>query len=82
MQCYKNAINDGWTPVIMPPNDALVKYQTNISTKFDEIVTKSIIASPAEFDKTFDELQKQFIEVGGKEVNEAALKQYKEIFKK
>ena len=74
-------MRDGWTPVVLPPNDSLVKYEANISTKFSELLTKSIMAAPSEFDKVYDELQKEFVEVGGKEVNEAAIKQYNELKK-
>ncbi|MBP3361264.1 MAG: extracellular solute-binding protein [Clostridia bacterium] len=81
IDCYKNSIRDGWEPVTLPPNDALIKYETNISTKFTELVTKSIMAPSAEFDSLYDKLQKEFVEVGGKEVNEAAVKQYDEIMK-
>ena len=78
---YANSVNDGWAPVVMPPNDSLVKYEANIATKFTELLTKSIMAPVSEFDKTYDALQKEFVEVGGKEVNEAALKQYRELHK-
>ncbi len=81
MQSYENSMRDGWTPVVLPPNDSLVKYEANISTKFSELLTKSIMAAPSEFDKVYDELQKEFVEVGGKEVNEAAIKQYNELKK-
>ena len=82
MQSYEASTKDGWTPVVLPPNDSLVKYEANISTKFSELITKSMMASPSEFDSVYDQLQKEFIEVGGKEVNEAALKQYDELIKK
>lgn len=81
IQSYNNSVRDGWEPVVMPPNDALVKYGTNISTKFTEIITKSIMAPSAEFDSVYDTLQKEFVTVGGKEVNEAAIKQYNELKK-
>ena len=81
MECYKNSINDGWEPVVMPPNDALIKYGTSISAKLTELITKGIIAKPSEFDSTYDKLVKDFEDVGGKAVNEAAIKQYEELKK-
>lgn len=61
-------------------DDVLVletKYRQTLNTKGGEIFVKSIIAKPADFSKTFDALVKEYMDSGGRAIQEEKLAAYK-----
>lgn len=82
MDCYANSVKDGYVPVALPSTEELEKYSTGCNEKYNELLTKSIMAAPGEFDRVYDSLQTEFEEIGGKQILEASLKRYEEFYGK
>lgn len=82
VECYRNSIKDGYVPANLPATDTLEKYATGCNEKYTELLTKSIMASPEDFDSVYDALEKEFETIGGKEICEASIKQYEELYGK
>lgn len=60
------------------PNQAQIKYKSNLDSKAAELYVKSIMAKPEEFSDTFDTLLKEYMQIGGQEVADEASKMYQE----
>lgn len=80
--CYENCTREGKPTIIMPSNEATIKYQATATEKALEMVTKSIMAAPEQFDATFDALQQEYLKIGGEAIREANIKQYEELYLK
>jgi putative aldouronate transport system substrate-binding protein len=80
---YKMVQKDGVPPVrIANPPDSLSKMGTMLMDKAEEMQKKLIVCKPDEFDALFDALQKEWLDMGGKQVKEDMLKAYDEEHKK
>lgn len=68
-----------YLPVTNTQND---KYGAALGTMKDDLVVKSIMAPAADFDATFDSLQKSYMESGGQAVWDEAQKLYDQVYSK
>lgn len=60
------------------PIQAEAKYGTNLYDKYSQLIVKSTMVKPAEFDETYESLMKQYMASGGKAVLEERTKAYQE----
>jgi putative aldouronate transport system substrate-binding protein len=74
---YKNGLADGIPPILLPrPLQSEVKYTKALKDKYQELLVKSIIAKPADFDKTYDAALQDYMANGGAEI----AKERKELY--
>lgn len=70
-QSFKIAMDDGiYVPLLNKNTEASAKYNKILQEKDIEIFVKSISCKPADFDKTYDSLTKDYLELGGQEIIE------------
>ncbi|HZG86282.1 extracellular solute-binding protein [Paenibacillus sp.] len=68
-QTIVNALKDGYTaPRFDRPIEAEIKYGATLREKATEIVVKSILAKPEEFDAVFDAGVEEYLRLGGQEI--------------
>jgi putative aldouronate transport system substrate-binding protein len=66
---YKNGLTDGIPQMPLPhPMASEVKYTKALKDKYQELLVKSIIAKPADFDKTYDAALKDYMDNGGNDI--------------
>jgi putative aldouronate transport system substrate-binding protein len=64
------------------PIQAEVKYGTSLVDKYHELLVKSVMAKPADFDKTYEQGLKDFLNSGGQEIANERKAAYQEMKKK
>ncbi|MBB6733274.1 extracellular solute-binding protein [Cohnella zeiphila] len=75
---FKLSITDAQPIHYFPkPIDAESKYAQVLKGKYEELLVKSIMAKPADFDKTYDDLFKQYMASGGSEIQKEREAAYK-----
>ena len=68
-QAYEIAMNDGYYPSkIDNSTETSAKYGKILQEKDVEILVKSITCKPGDFDKTYDTLIQEYLDIGGQEV--------------
>jgi putative aldouronate transport system substrate-binding protein len=73
---------DGIPPIrFAKPIAAQVKYGTSLLDKYHELLVKSVLAKPVDFDKTYEAMLKDFMSSGGDEVLKDRQAAYKEMKK-
>lgn len=66
---YKNGLADGIPQIRLPrPMESEVKYTKALKDKYQELLVKSIIAKPADFDKTYDAALADYMANGGSDI--------------
>ncbi|MBO7746449.1 extracellular solute-binding protein [Paenibacillus sp. MWE-103] len=63
------------------PIEAETKYMPTLQDKYDELIVKSIMAKPADFDKTYDDLLKDYMASGGDEIVKERTEAFKSLNK-
>ncbi|MFD0693785.1 extracellular solute-binding protein [Paenibacillus sp. GCM10027628] len=77
-QALKNGLQDGLSPVrFQRPIEAEAKYGKALQDKYEQLIVKSMLAKPADFDKTYDDMLKDYMTNGG----DAILKERTEAYK-
>ncbi|WP_235941280.1 extracellular solute-binding protein [Paenibacillus puerhi] len=64
------------------PIQAEVKYGSSLVDKYYELIVKSMLAKPADFDKTYEQSLKDFMNSGGQEIANERKAAYQEMKKK
>lgn len=78
LECYKNAITDYYLAFHFDkPIESETKLGKVLGEKSTELMIKSIIAKPSEFDKVYDDLSDQYMKLGGTEVMNEKKEAYK-----
>ncbi|MDQ0873373.1 putative aldouronate transport system substrate-binding protein [Paenibacillus sp. V4I3] len=81
-QAYKNGMADGLSPVrFQRPIEAEGKYGKALQDKYEQLIVKSILAKPADFDKTYDDMLKDYMTNGGEAIQKERTEAYKNIKK-
>lgn len=80
IQAYHQALNDAYTrPTLTKPIESETKYGATLSKARQELVVKSIMCTPEEFDTTFDSLVEEYMKAGGDKVIEEKKAAYQEM---
>ncbi|MBB3108111.1 putative aldouronate transport system substrate-binding protein [Paenibacillus phyllosphaerae] len=81
-QSIQNALKDGYSmPRFDRPIESEIKYGTTLKAKAYEIVVKSILAKPDQFNKIFDDGVKEYLKLGGQAIQDERLAAYQEMKK-
>jgi putative aldouronate transport system substrate-binding protein len=81
-QTILNALKDGYTlPRFEHPIEAEIKYGDTLKSKATEGVVKSIVASPDKFSETYDSYVKEYLKIGGQQVQDERKAAYAEMKK-
>ncbi|OXM85797.1 ABC transporter substrate-binding protein [Paenibacillus rigui] len=79
---YQNGLADGIPPLRFDrPIQAEVKYGKVLQDKYDELIVKSMMAKPADFDKAYDAALKDYLASGGEEIKKERTEAYKAMKK-
>ncbi|MCZ8511067.1 extracellular solute-binding protein [Paenibacillus filicis] len=79
---YQNGLADGIPPLrFEKPIQSEVKYGKVLQDKYDELIVKSTMAKPADFDKVYDAALKDYLSSGGEEIKKERTKAYKAMKK-
>ncbi|MGI5894727.1 MAG: extracellular solute-binding protein [Candidatus Merdivicinus sp.] len=82
IMCYEQGMNDAYSrPMFDQPIESESKYGANLSKALQELVVKSIMCAPEEFDATFDSLEQEYYKAGGEKVIEEKRAAYQEMKK-
>ncbi|WP_269084556.1 extracellular solute-binding protein [Paenibacillus xylanivorans] len=77
---YKINTTDGFTGFYYGvPNEASIKYGKTLGDMNKQMMDRLIVVKPAEFDALYDKLVKEYMDAGGKAVQEENVKHYREI---
>lgn len=77
---YKINTTDGYTGFYYGvPNDANIKYGKTLGDMNKQMIDRLVVAKPAEFDSLYDKLVKEYMDAGGKAVQDENVKNYREI---
>ncbi|MBO7743586.1 extracellular solute-binding protein [Paenibacillus sp. MWE-103] len=77
---YKINTTDGYTGFYYGvPNEANIKYGKTLGDMNKQMMDRLIVAKPAEFDALYDKLVKEYMDAGGKAVQDENVKHYREI---
>lgn len=77
---YKINTTDGYTGFYYGvPNDANIKYGKTLGDINKQMIDRLVVAKPAEFDALYDKLVKEYMDAGGKAVQDENVKNYREI---
>ncbi|WP_053376621.1 extracellular solute-binding protein [Paenibacillus sp. FJAT-27812] len=77
---YKINTTDGYTGFYYGvPNEASIKYGKTLGDMNKQMMDRLIVVKPAEFDALYDKLVKEYMDAGGKAVQEENVKHYREI---
>lgn len=78
----KNGLTDGIPQIPLPhPMQSETKYTKTLKDKYQELLVKSIIAKPADFDNTYDGMLKDYMANGGEEIAKERAELYKQMKK-
>ncbi|UUZ91513.1 extracellular solute-binding protein [Paenibacillus sp. P25] len=81
-QAYKNGLTDGLSPVrFQRPIEAEGKYGKALQDKYEQLIVKSMLAKPADFDKTYDDMLKDYMASGGEAIQKERTEAYKNMKK-
>ncbi|WNQ13319.1 extracellular solute-binding protein [Paenibacillus aurantius] len=81
-KAYANGLTDGMAPVRFDrPLESEAKYGKALIDKYQELLVKSIMAKPADFDKVYDAGIKDFMSSGGEEIQKERKEAYARIKK-
>jgi putative aldouronate transport system substrate-binding protein len=61
------------------PIEAESKYGTALKDKYDQIIVKSAMAKPADFEKTYESALKDYMQSGGQAILDERTKAYQEM---
>jgi putative aldouronate transport system substrate-binding protein len=76
----KIANTDGIPPLLLPrPVDAQTKYATTLQDKFKEIIVKTTMAKPDQFDSIYETMMKDYMSSGGQAIVDERTEVYKEM---
>lgn len=67
-------------PIFDRPLEMKAEYTPTLNAKYQELMIKSIMAAPGEFDSVYDGLQAEYMEIGGQIVMEEKIEAYKSMF--
>lgn len=77
---YKINTTDGYTGFYYGvPNEANIKYGKTLGDMNKQMIDRLVVAKPAEFDALYDKLVKEYMDAGGKAVQDENVKNYKEV---
>lgn len=79
-QCIENSLTDAWTQKLMTPTDALMKYNSVVNEKAEQIYVKSITAPPEQFDAVYDSLYNEYMQAGQQKIYEETCELYAEMY--
>ena len=81
-EAFKNGLQDGIAPLrFQRPIEAESKYGKTLSDKYEELLVKSMLAKPADFDKVYDDMLKDYMSNGGEAVKQERTAAYQEMKK-
>lgn len=76
----KKMLVDGYSsPMFDRPIEAAIKYGSVLKDKKNEILTKSVVAKPSDFDSVYDSGMKEYMSLGGQEVLDEQTKAYRDM---
>lgn len=79
MESYKINTTDGYSSFYYGvPNEANIKYGKTLGDMNKQMIDRLIVAKEAEFDALYDKLVKEYMDAGGKAVQEENVKNYRE----
>lgn len=79
---YKYGMADGIPPVrFQRPIQAEVKYGKALLDKYEQILVKTMMAKPEDFDKTYDSMLSDFMTNGGDEIQKERKQAYQDMKK-
>lgn len=82
MKAFEYSLTDAVTVHYFPkPIAAETKYAQILKGKYEELLVKSMLAKPADFDKTYDDMLKQYLASGGEEVHKERVAAYADMKK-
>ncbi|MGG1516511.1 extracellular solute-binding protein [Paenibacillus oryzisoli] len=77
MKAFEYSLTDAKTVHYFPkPIAAETKYAQILKGKYEELLVKSMLAKPADFDKTYDDMLKQYMASGGADVQKERVAAY------
>lgn len=77
---YKINTTDGYTGFYYGvPNEANIKYGKTLGDMNKQMIDRLVVAKPAEFDALYDKLVKEYMDAGGKAVQDENVKNYREV---
>ncbi|MFB9330888.1 extracellular solute-binding protein [Paenibacillus aurantiacus] len=80
IDAYRINTTDGYTGFYYGvPNEANIKYGKTLGDMNKQMTDRLIVAKPAEFDALYDKLVKEYMDAGGKAVQDENIKNYREI---
>lgn len=81
-QALKIGLQDGLSPLRFDrPIEAEAKYGKALSDKYEQLLVKSILAKPADFDKSYDDMLKDYMTNGGDTIQKERTEAYKNMKK-
>lgn len=80
MESYKINTTDGYSSFYYGvPNEANIKYGKTLGDINKQMIDRLIVAKESEFDALYDKLVKEYMDAGGKAVQEENVKNYREV---
>lgn len=80
MESYKINTTDGYSSFYYGvPNESNIKYGKTLGDMNKQMVDRLVVAKEAEFDALYDKLVKEYMDAGGKAVQDENVKLYREI---
>jgi putative aldouronate transport system substrate-binding protein len=74
------ALTDGIEPLLMSkPIEAQTKYATTLKDKFNEIIVKTTMAKPDQFESLYESMMKDYMASGGQAILDERIEVYKEM---
>ncbi|WP_342423959.1 extracellular solute-binding protein [Paenibacillus sp. FSL E2-0178] len=81
-QTILNALKDGYTlPRFERPIESEIKYGDTLKSKATEGIVKSIVSNPDKFSETYDSYVKEYLKIGGQQVQDERKAAYAEMKK-
>ncbi|WP_340023536.1 extracellular solute-binding protein [Paenibacillus sp. FSL K6-1096] len=80
MESYKINTTDGYSSFYYGiPNEANIKYGKTLGDMNKQMIDRLIVAKESEFDALYEKLVKEYMDAGGKAVQEENVKNYREV---
>lgn len=80
MESYKINTTDGYSAFYYGvPNEANIKYGKTLGDMNKQMIDRLIVAKESEFDALYEKLVKEYMDAGGKAVQEENVKNYREV---
>ncbi|MEK5032254.1 extracellular solute-binding protein [Paenibacillus sp. FSL R7-0302] len=80
MESYKINTTDGYSSFYYGvPNEANIKYGKTLGDMNKQMIDRLVVAKEAEFDALYEKLVKEYMDAGGKAVQDENVKNYREV---